>query len=365
MSKLHFCIVGAGVVGLSTALELKRYYPKSKITICYEANKNETNSFGAGGFWEPYSIKGTPASKVKEWGQYSYEHFKECERLGVPGVSSCKAWGLYHPQVENEFIIQPPFWSTIVENFHEITQEERIYLTKKLGSGIELAESGCFSFGSIIADQSVYLPWLMKKLKNLGNVIFIPLNEKLNRLMDVLLIVTDHINLLCNCTGFGSYFLKDVKDHLLVPVRGQVVRVQKKDTKITYDAFTYETPKYCMYILPNHDTIVLGGTAEEGEFELVVDEQVLKRIVNSTKTFLPEISELNVVSSWTGRRPTRIPLRMEIVDEDIKNKFPPILHLYGHGGCGVTIGLGSAHDAVKNLVLPFLNRCGGAASSKL
>ena len=356
----HFCILGAGIVGLSTALELKTQYPGCQITLICERSKHETTSYGAGGFLEPYNIQGTPNAKVNEWFQYSFNHFQQCEQNGVVGVHSVQAYNLYHPDAEQEEKI--PFWSQIVREFHQITGEERQQLRNTLGPHIELADEGCCTYGSIIADQSHYLPWLTSHLiHTLGNVRVIELPQKLSSLHHVTQVFPPSAGctLICNCTGFGSYYLQDVQDTALVPVRGQVVRI-KKPTTCNNVAYTYSAVNDFTYVLPNHDTIVLGGTAEQNQFELVVDHEVTNRVLGNAIAFLPELKHnLQVVKAWTGRRPTRSPLRMEI-EEGLGGgggaRLPPVLHLYGHGGCGVTIGIGSAHDAVVNVVKPFLEQ---------
>ena len=351
----HFIVLGAGVVGLSTAFELQKQFDNCTITIVAEASTAETTSYGAGGLWEPYNVAGTPESKVNEWGLYSYQHFQECERQGIPGISSVRVYQLYHPLAEQEFNHSKPFWSEIVQDLHLITPQEKVELKQQLGEHIELASTGCFTYVSIIADQTYYLKWLRDQLQTNGSVKFIDVPQKLHRLRDVMEVVpsTHKYDLVCNCSGLGSYFMHDIHDTQLNPVKGQVVRI-KKPTTAEYqgNAYTYETENALTYILPNHQTIVLGGTAEVGEFDMTVDPDVTARILNNAAALLPELLHMETVSAWCGRRPTRKPLRMEI-EEHFTGLPCPVLHLYGHGGCGVTIGLGSAHDAVQNMVGPY------------
>ena len=330
-SHFNFIVIGAGVVGLSTAFQIKKQYPNSKITIVYEQSQLETTSYGSGGFWEPYNVFGTPTDKVNEWGLYSFQHFKECEKLNVPGIRSVQAYNLFHPNApqEEETV---PFWSHIVGNFHEMTPiEQQDLLQNHLGNNIQLAASGNVAYESIIADQSEYLPWLTNQLKAMGKIHFLPLNKKLVNLKDISLHIKNiqHVDMICNCTGFGSYYLKDIKDTTLIPVRGQVVRIKKNKKETDPDiAYTYETKTGLTYILPNHNTIVLGGTAEKNKFNLTVNVDVSNQILRNAVNLLPELKDYEVVNSWVGRRPTRSPLRMEIEESfggDVS--FPPLLHL--------------------------------------
>ena len=51
------CIVGAGVVGLSTALRLTETGAPMDITIIADKFLDETTSHGAGGLWEPVCME--------------------------------------------------------------------------------------------------------------------------------------------------------------------------------------------------------------------------------------------------------------------------------------------------------------------
>lgn len=52
---MHFGILGAGVIGLSTGLELQKQFPNSQITIIADKFNEETLSFGAAGIFRPGS----------------------------------------------------------------------------------------------------------------------------------------------------------------------------------------------------------------------------------------------------------------------------------------------------------------------
>ena len=55
-------------------------------------------------------------------------------------------------------------------------------------------------------------------------------------------------------------------------------------------------------------------------------------------------------NAWVGLRPGRAPLRLE--SEMVRSV--PVVHCYGHGGSGITIGMGCAQDVVVNHVAPLL-----------
>lgn len=60
-----------------------------------------------------------------------------------------------------------------------------------------------------------------------------------------------------------------------------------------------------------------------------------------------------------GLRPGRTPLRLESETVPRLTTAAPgkelhVVHCYGHGGSGVTLGMGCAHDVVKQHLEPLL-----------
>lgn len=54
------CVVGAGVIGLSTALQILQNNPQYHVTILAEAFGSKTTSDAAGAIMEPYTLENTP-----------------------------------------------------------------------------------------------------------------------------------------------------------------------------------------------------------------------------------------------------------------------------------------------------------------
>lgn len=50
---MEIAIIGAGVVGLSTALSIQEAFPKAKLTLFADKFNDKTLSSGAGGFFRP------------------------------------------------------------------------------------------------------------------------------------------------------------------------------------------------------------------------------------------------------------------------------------------------------------------------
>ena len=64
---MKFCVVGAGIIGASTAIQLKITFPQSQVTVIAEnvSPDRSLTSDGSGGFWQPHLIRGTSPEKIK------------------------------------------------------------------------------------------------------------------------------------------------------------------------------------------------------------------------------------------------------------------------------------------------------------
>ena len=65
MSKPKICVVGAGVIGLSSAIQILEKYPNVDLTVVAEKFSPNTTSDGSAGYWEPYLVGDTSAEKIK------------------------------------------------------------------------------------------------------------------------------------------------------------------------------------------------------------------------------------------------------------------------------------------------------------
>ena len=59
------CVLGAGVVGLSSALATLNALPTAQVTIMARAFTPNTTSDGAFGLWEPYMVGNTPPESIR------------------------------------------------------------------------------------------------------------------------------------------------------------------------------------------------------------------------------------------------------------------------------------------------------------
>lgn len=57
-------VVGAGVIGITSALAIKIQFPKLEVIIIAEKYSPDTTGDGSAGLWDPYLIQDTPDTNI-------------------------------------------------------------------------------------------------------------------------------------------------------------------------------------------------------------------------------------------------------------------------------------------------------------
>jgi len=329
--KLNICIIGAGTVGLSNAWRIKKDLndiAKVKVTIISEKFYNETTSYGSGGLWEPYQILGTPDDKINQWGKDAFDHFLELYNSpygSEAGVQLLTAYNLL--EEDQELII--PSWKDIVFNFQVLSNDDlqKMSLPKRFVKG--------FTFGTLVIDQKYYMRYMTNELHKMG-IKFI--QQKVDRIEEL---YNSNYDVIINCTGLGSYTLLD--DSLMYPIRGQVLRVKAPWMN---NVWFFGSPT--RYIIPNVDAVVIGGTAQKGNWDTNSSREDINSILDDVYDVFPSMQNAIIESTWAGLRPGRTPVRLESETIKTNNKDILLVHCYGHGGSGITLAMGCAKDVIDN-----------------
>ena len=179
-----------------------------------------------------------------------------------------------------------------------------------------------------LATMSLYLPWLRQRCEALG-VRF----ER--RAVDDVDALAREFDVAVVAAGVrGGSLLGD--DASVVPVRGQVVRVENPG--ITEFVVDDDNPAGLAYVLPRRDCLVLGGTHEEGATSLEPDPATEAAILERCAALVPAVAGQRILSRAVGLRPGRARLRIE----EVPGRALRVVAAYGHGGSGMTLSWGTA-----------------------
>jgi D-amino-acid oxidase len=185
-----------------------------------------------------------------------------------------------------------------------------------------------------LVDMPIYLDYLMRRLTAAGGRIERTEVQNLDE-------VAADAPLIANCAGLGAREL--VRDRAMRPVRGQQVIVDNPGI----EEFLIEAPIgphwTAFWPYPNH--VVLGGTQTEDDENLEPDPAVAREILRRCSEVEPLLQGAAVRSHQVGLRPGRPTVRLEL--ERIRDSR--CVHNYGHGGSGVTTSWGTARDAAALL----------------
>ncbi|XP_044728599.1 D-amino-acid oxidase-like [Chrysoperla carnea] len=331
-------VVGGGIVGITTAINLQNKYPNVKITIVTEKLSPYTTGDGSAGFWMPYLCGSTPIEKVLDWSIPTLKLFHKLwrsELAEATGVSFVPVIYLF----EKDDVT--PKWIPYCHGSLDLSPD----LLKKLGKehGRSYRE-GTF-FTSFTCEPSKFLPYLLRQFFQNGGKLIYSRVTSLSEVAEKYSDKTKKANVIVNCCGLGARTI--VPDDEVYPIRGQVARVH---APWQFHIICSEAN----YIIPNHNAVILGGTAQKNDYSTEVYEEDTKAIFDGCSELVPGLKNSSKLQEWVGLRPARDSVRLELDKTPSKyvtdnNQNLILIHNYGHGGSGVTLSWGCAIN-VTNLL---------------
>jgi len=305
-------VVGCGVAGLTTAFRLLEAGFAVKI-VTRERTPNTTSDIAAA-VWYPFRCG--PPDRALLWSHRTFRALRDLARDAATGVTMVSGIDLLETDDDLD-----PWWKEAVDMLRRAEATE-------LAPGYVAGNV----FTAPVVAMPVYLKWLEAKVEALGGTIE---TRSVSHLETLLL----EASLVVNCTGLAAREL--VKDDDLHPIRGQVVRVAPGHADRFVQAGGSRSP--LAYIIPRPDCTVLGGTEEEGVWDLSVDEGTAEAILARCRALEPELKNAEVLSHAVGLRPGRSEVHLATV----RSRGGVIVHNYGHGGGGVTLSWGCADEVAR------------------
>lgn len=314
-------VLGAGVVGLTSALEVLSMFPSARVTVIADKFNEDTTSDGAAGIFRPGTSFCGPALDItKMWLSDAYAYYKDLLTVADCGVSEVSG---YIFSSLNSSLVRNHLLEDLLPVYRAATEDEL-----RLCPGNW--KYGSF-FTTLVVECPIYLPWCLNRFVGRGGYVVKKSVESFEEL-------ENEFDVVFNCTGLGARVL--CNDYKVVPMRGQVAKVDAPWLKQFFYA-DYDT-----YIIPNSKGIAtLGGCRHYDSHHTEISPYDQAAILDRCYKLVPRLKGARIIKHWAGLRPHRDPVRVE-VEQHGKLK---IIHNYGHGGYGVTSAPGTAKYAVALL----------------
>lgn len=347
MEQENIVILGAGVIGLTSALLLSQN-PHYCITVAATHMPGDYSisyaSPWAGANYDTYAPKGSYANTLEK------ETWPNLQDLALNHLDA----GIHFQ--DTRCVLRSKDRGT--EKYNAFLNSKQNYPWLKHW---ELAEDEVrqdwdrvIVFESVCINTAIYLPWLVGRCLTSG-VTF--KRASVGHIRDAIDMHNSHqpADIIVNCTGLGARSLGGVVDLQMYPVRGQTVLVAEENDAM-YAVSGTDGPDddrdYQMKRAAGGGT-VLGGCAQDNCWNTDIDMELAERIKSRAVDLCPallqgkkreEFNELTVIKHGVGLRPTReTGPRIETESlGDVK-----VVHCYGHGGAGYQQSYGSAKEVVR------------------
>ena len=314
-NEIDVLVVGAGVVGLTTAICLAESGLRAAIRTA--APPGASTSAAAGAVWGP--VMTGPAGRVREWARTSLHTLRDLEGDPAAGIRSLTGRKLSRVPED------PPDWIDLLDNV-------RLCRDGDLPPGFV---SG-WRYTAPVVNMPVYLEYLRARLARAGGRIDV---NPVTSLADVTTGAGGPVDVppvIVNCSGVAARHL--VPDPAVTPVRGQVVVIANPGIGEFYIDHS-PVPPDVIYLFPHESTVVLGGTVAADDWDTIPRPEVAMRILRDCAAVDPRVRGAEVLAHRVGLRPARPEVRLEA---ESLGGGRVLWHNYGHGGGGVTLSWGCA-----------------------
>ncbi|KAF9878470.1 d-amino acid oxidase [Colletotrichum karsti] len=326
LPKKYIVIVGAGIIGLNTALALCRRGLGDRIVIFAEHLPGDTSiNYASPWAGANFSAVSGSDSNALRWDRLGYLHLMQLakDRGRESFVQPTPSIEYWDEAVSTEKIDS---MSQYLQDFRTIPKDD-------LPTGVAVG----VTFTTLTVNAPKHLEWLSNYLKTDFGVRIV--KKKVSNIDEAF---SDGVSLVFNCTGNASKDLGGVEDASCYPTRGQIAiaRVPHVKTNMMRHGKDYVT-----YIIPrpwSNGNVVLGGFMQKGVSTGDTFSHETDSILQRTASLSPEIQggpAPDILAVAAGLRPSRKGgARVEKTEVTVRGKTRYLVHNYGAGGTGYQAG---------------------------
>ncbi len=351
---MRIVVIGAGVIGLTTALCARER--DHEVVVVADRFAPDITSVVAGALWEwPPAVCGhhrdeRSLERSKSWCLTSYRAFGRLAEDAGTGVYLRPAAFYFRAPVHDDPVAE--------RKMRELREHVRGFrhcpsIAAEHGVSASAGVRDAYSYLAPMIDTDRYLAWLLARATAAGCRIR---RERIcGNLVDREQEILDRFgaDLIINCAGLGA---RELLDDPVYPLRGALVHLRNDGRDMpritTAHCMAYDHSvggQNMVFIVPRGpDRLVLGGLVEPDHWDTAItmdNHPPILDMVRRCQEFLPILKDAAIdpeTSVRVGLRPARTAgVRLE------HQPGTRILHNFGHGGSGVTLSWGCAREVTR------------------
>ncbi|ESK85652.1 d-amino-acid oxidase [Moniliophthora roreri MCA 2997] len=353
----NIVVLGAGVVGLTTALRIQERGGYS-VTIVAEILPTDPKSIKYTSQWAG-AHHVSHAEKEPRQTKIDQETFKVFWELSAPGGP---AEHCFMRLQQSEYYHEAP------DGEHHLSwyPDYKILPKDKLAAGTSYG----VEFSTVTIDSPAYLNYLLSRFLAAGGSITRGSVQHINQVVDGGAHIFSErktpspVDAIVVCLGLGAFAVGGIEDKDMYPIRGQTVVVRAPWIKFGRTIST--KAGLWTYIIPRRSgDVIVGGIKDAGDWYPVPRPEITEDILERGFALCPELAPPDVraqrtptiddvrpiiVEEGCGHRPARKGgIRLETLWIQGNNKKVPVVTNYGHGAAGYQSSWGSAAMALDLL----------------
>ena len=269
--RMSVAVIGSGVIGLTVASELRRRWPRLRVTVyAKELDVRRTTSFKAAGQFEPSGIY---EEYETDEGRNILANYLRRSRNRIVELGDASRW---------------PHYGIAFRRNYTLNHRIPAFDTHTPLDVVPKPRTGTLPFRSLNVAGREYRTWLINPTILLTRLVSdlkrsgVPFRRRM--FTDVQSFAELRENIVINCTGHGAKAL--VQDDQMLARRGHLVLLRRTLAKQFYflsgGCVNYRT----MYVFCRHRDIVIGGSVQDGnESELANsdDDWVFRKIIENAR----------------------------------------------------------------------------------